>query len=140
MGPENVFVMMGNPKLALISMTVPILMSLVVSQANAFVDIFWCSSALRWEMMRQPLWVSSVLYTGLSLVSVMVLESEHLNVNSSPLQSLQMFFRYLYSALMTLYGMWWSLMLCELLGGFLMTYGNLWSESEKVGTYSNLVK
>lgn len=44
MNSENVSVMLGNPKLAIASMTVPILISLVVSQVNTFVDMFWCST------------------------------------------------------------------------------------------------
>lgn len=44
MSSENVSVMLGNPKFAITSMTVPILISLVVSQANTFVDMFWCST------------------------------------------------------------------------------------------------
>ena len=44
MSSKNVSVMLGNPKFAIISMTVPILISLIVSQVNTFVDMFWCST------------------------------------------------------------------------------------------------
>jgi len=41
---KDVKTLLGDPKKALLKMSVPLFISLIVSQINSFVDMFWCSN------------------------------------------------------------------------------------------------
>lgn len=41
---DDVKILLGDPKKALLRMSLPLLIALVVGQLNSFIDMFWCSS------------------------------------------------------------------------------------------------